>query len=155
MQNAQTQDGPDLRMEDWPECYGISEPESHKIEVVKNCYGRHIDGPLFGWPRLWLMAGWDDRPEVSVLWFDAGPTSHREGGDEPWNEVWEDTHPQPLSRAGTWRRYLEDIAFVKAFVQACGWTATDEERALLEALDARADECPIWVRRHIAGASRD
>ena len=45
---------------------------------------------------------------------------------------WTDNRP----RYGTWAHYLTDVAFVRDIFEAAGWTPTEEEHALMDALEA-------------------
>jgi hypothetical protein len=55
---------------------------------------------------------------------------------------WLDDEPRPFARKGTWRRYLEDVASVRRIVETQSWTLTDEERALMDALEAYGQRAP-------------
>jgi hypothetical protein len=57
-----------------------------------------------------------------------------------------------FKRPGTWRRYFQDLAYLKHIITGTGWTLTAEERALMDALETKAGECPQWVQRRIREA---
>jgi len=49
---------------------------------------------------------------------------------------------RPFARKGTWRRYLEDVATVRRIAETQRWTLTDEESALVAALEEYGQQAP-------------
>lgn len=86
-------------------------------------------------PRLWLMDGeGEDSPERDILHI----TVDRETfGAKSWPH-W----GGPAARLGTWKRYHDDASWLKAFLEQLSWTLTDEERALVDALNEYGQQAP-------------
>jgi len=94
-----------------------------------------IEESSAGHPRLWLMDGdYDGEPPSDVLQV-AIPR------DMFFGKTWPDWN-RPLPRLGTWARYRDDLRWFEALVDQLGWTLSDEEQALVDALEAYAQQAP-------------
>jgi len=86
-------------------------------------------------PRLWLMDGdAEDSPDRDLLRLTIDSETF-------WAKSWP-RWGRPAARAGTWGRYRRDVAWVKETIRSLGWTLTDEERALVAALEDYARQAP-------------
>ncbi len=54
--------------------------------------------------------------------------------------------PAPRQRFGTWARYLATVTWAKAAIATLGGSLTDEEQALLEALESYGRQAPARLR---------
>ena len=86
-------------------------------------------------PRLWLMDGdEEDSPECDILRITVDRETFR-------SHLW--PHYRGRSaRRGTWKRYRDDLAWLTEFLQQLGWTLTEEERALMDALEDYSRQAP-------------
>jgi hypothetical protein len=117
----------------------ITAPNAHRLEIMVG-YVR-TDEP--DKPRLWLMDACDGYgPDEDYLEFTIERSHTREGLSGVTGSAWRATHTNPLPRIGTWRRYREDVAHARGLIEVLGWTLTDEEHALMDALEEYSRQAP-------------
>jgi hypothetical protein len=118
------------------ENYRITGPTTRRVIVA---IANHPPAPR----RMWLMSlQCDGEREQNALVFHAG--------DDVELRRMRSVGRRGRSPLGTWRRYAEEQQLAREIVDALGWTLTDDEAALLDALDAYAGRCPARYGRALA-----
>ena len=94
-------------------------------------------------PRFWLMDGDEEgSPDADILRISVDRETFF--APKSWPAA-----PPPWPRVGTWQRYRADVAWAKALLECVAWTLTEEEQALMDALEAYGRQAPA---RHVRAA---
>lgn len=59
-----------------------------------------------------------------------------------------------LPRYGTWRRYMLEVAKAHTALEILGWELTEEEQAIMDAVDAYGRQASAWVLERVTDGER-
>ena len=121
------------------ESWQITEPTTRRL-IFGYMTMRQAEGMVGAGRRLTLTAD-NGGDNCVVILFDTDEECRAMNDDPGFQrriEHWNTNRP----RWGTWQWYLADVALLRYIFKWAGWTATEEERALMDALDEYGKRAP-------------
>ena len=91
------------------------------------------------------------RPDEPRMWLMDADDGHGPAADILWLKVDRETYdgralPACAARMGSWKRYRQEVEWLRALIAQQGWTLTDDEAALIASMEAFLEQAPAWLQ---------